>query len=401
MIVLARHCLRASPKKGINIHALFATLLAALPAVAGDGPATWLGLPAVIVPADNPITPAKVELGKKLFMDRRLSPNGTMSCAMCHVPEQGFTVNELATPIGFEGKSLRRNAPTLLNVALQASFLRDGSKPTLEAQVWGPMLAPNEMANRSVDAVVARINGLADYRDLFALAFDGKRPCEVTIAQAIASYERTLLAGNSRFDRWYFGKQTLVPFSGDVLTAQEQVGFAVFISSGCDVCHTLDENVAMFSDGLFHNTGAQRLKQQQASQTISVQLAPGVNVKIDPRELATVSEPEQSDDGRFEVSKNPEDRHAFKTPSLRNVALTAPYMHDGSLATLDDVIDFYSLDNAIDSDRSKLLKPTNFSMEEKRNLTAFLKSLTSDNVSELSRAARAAFHPFPNDGDGQ
>ena len=379
MIASVRHGLKAT------VHGLLGVVLATTPVIAGLQPDALLGLPAVIVPADNPLTQAKIELGKKLFMDRRLSPNDTMSCAMCHVPEQGFTVNELATSIGFEGKSLRRNAPTLLNVALQTSFLRDGAKATLEAQIWGPLLAKNEMANGSVDTVVTRINSLPDYRNLFALAFGGKAPSVVTIAQAIASYERTLLAGNSRFDRWYFGKQQ------EALTLQEQAGFRVFMSSGCSNCHSMDEKTATFADGRFHNTGAHGLKQQQSSQPISVQLAPGVMVTIDPRELTTVSEPEQMDEGRFEVSGNPADRHAFKTPSLRNVALTAPYMHDGSLATLEAVIDFYSLKVAGNNYRPPLLATLNLSAEEKRDLVAFLKSLTGDNVAELSRAARAAF----------
>ncbi len=326
----SRQALKAS------IRALLLACLATSSAGIGSQADARLGLPQITVPADNPITPEKIALGKKLFMDRRLSPNNTLSCAMCHVPEQGFTQNELATSVGFEGKSLRRNAPTLLNVALHDSFQRDGAKASLEEQVWGPLLAPNEMANGSVEAVVSRVKNLADYRGLFEAAFAGQTADQETIGQALASYERTLLAGDSRFDRWYFSHDATA------LSAEEIAGFDVFKRANCIACHTIGEHAAPFTDNRFHNTGSQAATQQQAAQPISVQLAPGVSVMVDPMNLANVSEPTQPDEGRFEVTHDPIDRHAYKTPSLRNVALTAPYMHDGSIATLARVIDFYA-----------------------------------------------------------
>src|SRR5262249_4921737 len=167
-----------------------------------------LGLPPFTVPADNPITPEKVELGRKLFLDRRLSPNGTMSCAMCHLPEQGFTSNELATPVGIEGRTVRRNAPTLLNVAFQRHLFHDGRAVSLEAQIWEPLLAANEMGNRSVGDVLDRIRALADYGGLFEKIFDGQGVSAGRLGQALAAYERTLVAGNSRFDRWRYGRDS-------------------------------------------------------------------------------------------------------------------------------------------------------------------------------------------------
>ena len=347
--------------------------MAATSVLAGDEPNALLGLPAIVVPADNPITPEKISLGKKLFMDRRLSPNNTLSCAMCHVPEQGFTQNELATSVGFEGKSLRRNAPTLLNVTLHNSFQRDGAKASLEVQVWGPLLAHNEMANGSVAAVVARINAMQDYLGLFEQAFNGQGADEITIGQAIASYQRTLLAGDSRFDRWYFGGVA------NALTADEQAGFRVFITSNCNACHLLDERAASFTDNRFHDTGIHAAQQRKLSRSISVQLAPGVNIEVDPATLASVSEAPLRDEGHFEVSGDPRDLHAFKTPSLRNVAVTAPYMHDGSIATLEGVIEFYA--TQLTTANQPFIATVKWSAKEKSDLVAFLRSLTSNHVS--------------------
>jgi cytochrome c peroxidase len=362
-----------------SVHAVLGALLVATVVSAGDTANPALGLPAIVIPADNPITPEKIALGKKLFMDRRLSPNNTLSCAMCHVPEQAFTQNELATSVGFEGKSLRRNAPSLLNVALHDSFQRDGAKASLEAQVWGPLLAYNEMANGSVENVVARVNSLPDYDGLFVQAFAGRSAGEVTIGQALASYERTLLTGDSRFDRWYS--------SGDAnaLNASEQAGFRVFIAANCNACHLVGKDVAPFTDNRFHNTGVNAEKQRKSSRPISVQLAPGINIEVDPNSLANVSEPEQRDEGRFEISGDPRDRHAFKTPSLRNVALTAPYMHDGSIATLQEVIEFYFGERDASVERPIHIK---ISASEKSDLLQFLRALTGSAVSELARSAR-------------
>ncbi|MGZ8947795.1 MAG: cytochrome c peroxidase, partial [Methylococcaceae bacterium] len=155
-----------------------------------------LGLPAVPVPANNPITKEKINLGRKLFYDRRLSLNNTFSCAMCHVPEQGFTSNEMATAVGIEGRTVRRNSPTLYNIAYARSLFHDGRETTLEQQIWAPLLAHNEMANPSIGYVIEKINNSPDYNGLFKKTF-GKEPGMETIGMAIASYERTLNSANS------------------------------------------------------------------------------------------------------------------------------------------------------------------------------------------------------------
>lgn len=348
-------------------------------------PAPPLGLPPVTIPQDNPLTQAKITLGRKLFMDRRLSPNDTMSCAMCHVPEQGFTSNEMVTAIGFEGQSLRRNAPTLLNVAYMRRLFVDGREFSLENQVWSPLLTPSEMANPSVGYVIEKIRSLPDYDGLFESAFNGRGPTMETIGQAIASYERTLVSGNSRFDRWYYGKQP------DALSPLEQAGFRLFTGKAeCAACHTIGKKYALFTDNQFHNTGIGWFHSiGKDDRRYRVQLAPGVFTEIEGAAVESVSEPEQNDVGRYEITLNPADRWAYKTPSLRNVALTAPYMHDGSLPTLEAVIDFYDRGGIDNPNKDPRLKPLHLSPQEKRALVAFLKSLTGDNVHRLIAEARA------------
>ncbi len=208
-----------------------------------------LGLPAVPVPADNPVTVEKISLGRKLFFDRRLSANDTMSCAMCHIPEQGFTNNELSIPVGVHGRSLNRNAPTILNVAYVEQLFLDGRASSLEEQAVVPLLHRDEMANPSPDALVARIGGLEDYTGLFEAAFGGG-PSLDRIAAAIASWERTLLAADSPFDRWRYGHET------SALTLQQQRGFQLFVGKGrCQLCHAVGAEHALLMDQKFHDTG--------------------------------------------------------------------------------------------------------------------------------------------------
>ncbi|MDL2354033.1 MAG: cytochrome c peroxidase [Pseudomonadota bacterium] len=352
------------------------------------GPVAPLGLP----PPPGTASTAQADLGRKLFMDRRLSANNTMSCAMCHVPEQGFAANELGTAIGVNGRSLRRNAPTLLNVAYVGSLFHDGRESTLERQAWAPMLNAAEMGNRSVQSVAAKIGAMPDYAGRFEAAFDGRGPDRATIGAALAGYQRTLVAANARFDRWRYGHDA------QALDGAEQAGFAVFAGKGrCIACHTVGARAALFADGAFHNTGIGWARSQAPPRRTAVRLADGVFAELDERDLRAVSDPPQADLGRAEVTHAPADRWAYRTPSLRNIALTAPYMHDGSLATLEEVIDFYQrggIDNPL---KDRLLQPLQLSEVDKRNLAAFLRSLTGDNAVALARLARRERidHPIP------
>jgi len=343
-----------------------------------------LGLPPVPVPQDNPLTREKIDLGRKLFFDRRLSPNNTMSCAMCHVPEQGFTSNELGTAIGIEGQTVRRSAPTLYNAAYMLRLFHDGREFSLENQVWGPLLAGNEMGNPAVGYVIERIRGLDDYRGLFERAF-GQGPSMGTIGMALASYERTLVSGNSRFDRWYFAKER------DALSAQEREGFRLFSGkAGCGACHTVGARNALFTDQGFHNTGVGYARGMGGDRAYRVQLAPGEHAEVRESETASYSEPPPNDVGRFEITLDPADRWAYRTPALRNVALTAPYMHDGSIPTLEEVVEFYDKGGVANDALDPRMKPLGLTDEQKRALVAFLKALTGDNVEALIRDARRA-----------
>ncbi len=352
---------------------------------------TALGLPTMVHPEDNKPTVKKVALGRKLFMDRRLSHNNTISCGMCHVPEEGFTSNQLATAVGIEGRSHRRNTPTMFNVGYYKFLFHDGREFNLEDQVIGPMVAFNEMNNPAVGHAIEKIRNAEDYAGLFEEAFGGPVNLQ-RLTQAIAAYERTLISGNSRFDQWYFG--------GDkkAMNAKEINGFEVFKGKGkCVVCHTMGEKSALFTDQSFHNTGIgwarnnKVVNNEHESETFPVQLAPGVVVQVKHDHLKDSSEKPQNDVGRFEVTENPEDSWRYKTPSLRNLVVSAPYMHDGSLSTLEDVVEFYDKGGDENPSLDPLMTPLGLTAQEKDALVAFLKTLTGDNIQQLEQEARDAF----------
>lgn len=344
-----------------------------------------LGLPPIAMPTDASQTQARIQLGRKLFYDRRLSLNNTFSCAMCHIPEQGFTSNEMKTAVGIEGRTVRRNSPTLYNVGYATSLFHDGRETTLEQQVWGPLLARNEMGNPSIGYVIEKIKTLDNYPKLFAQAF-GKPPGMETIGMAIADYERALNSANSPFDRWHYGQER------QTISESAARGFALFTGkANCSACHTLADYHALFTDQQFHNTGigyAEAMMHEESNQNI--QIAPGVFVDVASQLLDSVSAPEPNDLGRYEVTQQPEDRWRYKTPSLRNIALTAPYMHNGSLATLKEVIQFYNRGGISNENLDSLIKPLKLSDQEMADLDAFLLTLTGANVNELVADAFAA-----------
>jgi cytochrome c peroxidase len=342
------------------------------PAAATDAS---LGLPAL-----KPPPAVQVVLGRKLFFDRRLSANGTLSCAMCHVPEQGFTVNETRTSVGMNGVSLRRNAPTLLNVAHVPRLFVDGRAPGLEAQALQPLVHPDEMANPSVAAVIARIGTLADYRAPLRAALGAAPLTPARLAGALAAYQRSLLAAGTPFDRWYFGAED------GVLDAAAQGGFALFRELGCAACHTLGLRQALFSDGAFHNTGVQARSEALREQPVAVTLAPGLQTTVTPQTLRRIGVDDAPDRGRHEVTGRRADLRAFRTPGLRNVALTAPYMHDGSLDTLDAVLDHYERGGTPDDPlQDPRIRPITIDALQRRALIAFLAALSSPAAASVGR----------------
>lgn len=321
-----------------------------------------LGLPPVVYPAENPPTPEKIALGRKLFLDRRLSKNGHIACATCHVPEQGFTQNARALPIGHLGQKVRRNAPTLLNVAYYDRLFLDGRETSLETQFLLPLTAANEMASQSIGFTIEKIGWFSDYDGLFEAAFGGG-PTTDRIGAALASYQRSLVSAASRFDKWLYGARK------DALSPQEVAGFKLFTGRAkCASCHQIGETSATFTDQAFHDTGYGWMRYQERRKAGEA-----------PADL-----------GRFEVTGDPLDRWRYRTPTLRNIALTAPYMHDGGLNTLEDVVRFYDQGGAPHDGQDVRIEKRGLSENEISALTAFMRALSGDNINQLISEARKA-----------
>lgn len=332
----------------------------------------WLGLPDA---ADaGPMAREKAVLGQLLFGDKRLSSDGAMACATCHDPRQGFTQHDRATPAGRDGRALRRNAPSLYNVAFAAPLMHDGAAPSLAAQVLTPLLDRNEMANATFEDLEQRLSLVPEYAQSFRALFGGP-PTMARVGEALAAYERTLVSGNSAFDRWRFGGEP------DALSAEAQRGFALFAGkANCTQCHTVEATTALFSDNRMHNTGAAFAGMRPASPASAERVGHG----------PTVDFAAAGDRGRHEITGDPADLHRYRTPSLRNVALTAPYMHDGSMRTLDDVVRFYNAGGGRNANLDTAIVPLGLDDRDVSALVAFLKSLTGDNAEDLAAAGGAS-----------
>jgi cytochrome c peroxidase len=343
------------------LFALVAGVLGLQPAAMNAGESRGhSGLPPIPISSEAGDPALQVALGRRLFMDPQISEDGTMACATCHIPEHGFALNGAPTAFGRGGRVLRRNSPTVLNAALATSQFLDGRMATLEDQIWGPLLSIEEAWNPTVQDVVGRLEGRADYRREFRAAFAGRKVSARLVGAAIAAYERSLASGLSRFDRWRYGGDAAA------LTPTERAGFDVFQRSGCPACHTVGADFAPFTDNSFRNTGIEWARIRGALGT--------------PKSVP--------DAGRFEVTGREGDRHAFRVPSLRNVGLTAPYMHDGSLATLAQVVDWYDAGGGADPGRDPALRPLGLDATDKASLVAFLEALTSQDVERLIAEAR-------------
>lgn len=299
-----------------------------------------LGLDDAPAPENNPMTRAKVELGKLLFFEKRISGDGAVSCATCHVPRRGFS-NARRYGAGFQGRPTLRNVPTIINAAYHEFLFWDGRAGSLEEQAKGPILHPGEMAS-SEEKIIRTLGAIRGYRARFRAAFGSGEISLDRVARAIASFERTLLSGNSPFDRWKFG--------GDEAAMPQAAirGFEVFTSKGnCVKCHLADEFSAPFTDDKFHNLG----------------------VGMDKRPIEA---------GRERITKRVRDRGRFRTPTLRHVAQTAPYMHDGRFATLEEVVDFYDKGGHPNPHLDPDMKPLGLTKREKADLIAFMGALTGD-----------------------
>ena len=352
-----------------------------------------LGLPPLPLSTSELPNSAQVNLGRRLFFERRLSHNNTLSCASCHVPDQGFTHHEVATPVGMEGRTVKRNAPSLYNVVFKTSLFHDSREVRLEQQVWSPLLAFNEMANPSIGYVLEKLRELEDYAEAFDTTFPSGLTQE-TLGAALAAYQRGLVSGNSAFDRWHFGGEA------SAVSADVKRGFDLFTGkAGCSGCHRVGDAHALFTDHNLHNTGIGYARSMgktlpiavmpTAIMPIAIMVGPGTTLAIDAGAAAASSEAPANDLGRYEVTLKPADRWKYRTPILRNVALSAPYMHDGSLPTLSDVLAFYNAGGIQNEGLDARLKPLHLSAIEVNDLLEFLKSLTGDNIDVLTRDAFA------------
>jgi cytochrome c peroxidase len=287
------------------------------------------GLAELPVPKDNPMTAAKIELGKQLYFDARLSRDNTISCASCHDPEKGWSNGDrFAT--GVRGQKGGRSAPTIVNAAFQENQFWDGRAKHLEGQALGPIQNPIEM-DMTLDEVVAKLNGIEGYRKQFRDVF-GSDVTADGIAKALSSFERTVLSGDAPYDRFKAG-------DAQALSEVAQRGLKIFANKAqCTSCHTGPN----FTDGAYHNIG----------------------VGMDDA---------KPDIGRQEHSKLLGDRGSFKTPTLREIAKTAPYMHDGRLKTLEEVIDYYDKGGIPNPQLDEGIFPLKLTAEEKAELVAFLK----------------------------
>lgn len=333
-----------------------------------------LGLPRLIIPADNLQTPNKIKLGESLFNDTRLSADGSISCASCHQKNKAFT-DGLKVAQGIKGQTGTRNVPAVMNSAFYQSFFVDGRSKSLEEQALGPLTNPIEHGLKDLQALVKIVSADADYQAAFKEIFN-RTPTEITpsdIGKAIASFERTLIAGNSAFDRYYFGRDKTQ------LSNSAARGLRIFRRKGnCANCHEISWNNARFTDNRFYNigVGSAHLKPVLDKLLVHQKLDKALSVL----DLTTT---QRSQLGRFQVTNKLTDLGKFKTPILRNIALTAPYMHDGSLKTLAEVIDYYDRGG----DKNPFLDPAlfalNLSFQEKQDLEAFLLSLTSSTYAKI------------------
>jgi cytochrome c peroxidase len=323
-----------------------------------------------LIPDDNPLTAAKVSLGQKLYFDARLSADDRVSCATCHDPAKGFADGQ-PVAVGISGKKGARNSPTSLNSAYNDLQFWDGRAPTLEEQSKGPLINPVEMGMPSHDAITAKLQKIPEYPPLFKEAFGSDQMTIDNVARAVASFERTLISFSSPFDRFIAGDKS-------AMSASAQRGWALFNEKArCNNCHGYVASLPTFSDNKFHNIGVA----MHAANFAELARKAAQSPLSDLAHAAAYSEL-----GRFLVTKQEKDIGAFKTPGLRNVALTAPYMHDGSQRTLEEVIDFYDKGGENNPYLDGGMRPLKLTPEERADLVEFLKTLTSDDLARLPKA---------------
>jgi cytochrome c peroxidase len=338
-------------------------------------PLQQLGVPVELtreaIPPDNPQTPEKISLGQRLFFERRLSVDGTVSCSTCHDPQLAFT-DRKPLSVGIKGRVGQRNAPTILNALYNKTQFWDGRVNTLEEQAANPIVNAFEMGHPNLDAAVAQIASVEEYQQAFQRVF-GRAANGPDLLRAIASYERAQLSFDSPFDHFMAGEN-------NAIDASAKRGWELFNTQArCNKCHALTDtqrDVTVFTDNDFHNIGIGIIRHnvvalaRQAEQLIKS----GDTAAIDRAAIQT----DMSALGRFLITKKDKDIASFKTPDIRNVLVTGPYFHDGSQATLWDVIDHYNKGDGLQNPYlDEDIQPLALTETDIDDLVAFMASLTS------------------------
>jgi len=324
-----------------------------------------------VTPADNPQTPEKIALGQKLFFEGRLSADGSVACTTCHDPARAFTDGRPAS-VGIHGRTGQRNAPTVLNALYNKAQFWDGRAKTLEHQAAFPIFNPVEMGQPNLDAAVARIAGIEEYKQAFPKVFG--RPVNGTdLVRAIASYERTLVSFDSPFDHFIAGDRNAIDDAA-------RRGWELFNTKAlCNKCHALTDtkrDPTNFTDNDFHNIGIGIIRHNVVALAVKAEklIASGDQAAIDRAAVGT----DFSALGRYLITKKEADSAAFKTPNLRNVLVTGPYFHDGSQETLWDVMDHYNKGDGLKNPwLDEDIQPLALTERDIDDVVAFLASLTS------------------------
>ena len=335
----------------------------AVKAPEGFDPVIWTAF----VPEDNALTPQRVALGRKLYFDKRLSDDGSVSCATCHDVTRGFT-DQLAVSKGIGGQFGKRNAPTTLNVALLQTLFWDGRSPTLDHQARQPILNPVEMGMADEAAAMKAISDDPQYQKMFQEAY-GREMNYEDLGRAIGAFERTLVFMDSPFQRF------LASDHGSI-SAAARAGFELFNGKArCVACHPMSPSNPLGTDNRFHNVGVSARHQDFEAlgrQAIRLLQEDPSEQKMDELAVGT----DMSELGRFMVTRNRVDMGSFRTPLILNIGITPPYMHDGSLATLWDVIDHYNKGGEANPFLDGGIEPLALTEEEIDQLVAFLFTLT-------------------------
>jgi cytochrome c peroxidase len=362
---------------------------------AGLDPVVW----AAMVPQDNKMTADRVELGRKLYFDTRLSPDKSVSCATCHDVTRGFT-DQRAVPEGIHGQFGKRNAPTTLNAALLQTFFWDGRAPSLDHQATMPILNPVEMGMPDEATALKAVRDVPEYEEAFQKAY-GRQPTYADVGRAIAAFERTLIFVDSPFRRFVNGNAAAI-------SAEARAGWELFNGKArCVACHPMNPSNPLGSDNRFHNVGVSARHQnfEGLAQKSLKALAEGASEqKLDELAVGT----DLSELGRFMVTHNRSEIGSFRTPQILNIGITGPYMHDGSMATLWDVMDHYNKGGEANPFLDGGIEPLALTEEEIDQLVAFLFTLTdvrfaAENQRQLAlqKATAAKQRPFRDEAMAQ